>query len=706
LFDYYYLNLTSININFTKIIVLNSIPKIALVGNPNCGKTSLFNALTGLNQKVGNFAGVTVEGKIGSCNLPNNAKVNIIDLPGTYSLYPKSGDEYVAYDAIFGEEYKPEIIIVVVDATNLKRNLLFATQVIDLGLPVVIALSMLDIAARKEIKIDIDELSIQLGIPIVGINPRKNKGIKSLGRQLNSILDLKQKPVKNTFINNSALAPELIQQLKQKFPSLSDYACLHIAAETDQFHYLSEAQKSEINQIKTQVAFNKNKTQAKEILQRYSKINTVIQRAVVEMDPLKKELRSEKMDKLLLHPLYGNLILLFVLFTIFQALFWLASFPMDWIDGGLAYVTAQIAAALPDVWWARLLTSGVLAGVAGILVFVPQIMILFGLITLLEDSGYMARISFLTDRLMRGVGLSGRSVMPLISGMACAVPAILSARTIDNYRERLITIMITPLMSCSARLPVYTVLITLAIPRKFIGGFISIQGLVMLGLYLLGFFVALLIAKMSSVFFKKKGNSLFLMELPIYKAPRWPNVLRTMIEKAKIFVFDAGKVILFISIALWFLSNYSPKNSFTTAYTKPIVLEESYAGIAGKAIEPIFKPLGFDWKIDIALITSFAAREVFVGTMATLYSANEEDTSAGSTLVQKMSAAKRSDGSKVYTLATGVSLLLFYVFAMQCMSTLAIVYRETKSWKYPVYQFIYMFALAYLFSWVAFRLLN
>lgn len=655
---------------------------------------------------MGNFAGVTVEGKIGTATLPNKSKVNIIDLPGTYSLYPKSGDEYVTYDALFGKDIVPNLIVVIADATNLKRNLLFASQIIDTGIPVIIALSMLDIAARKAIKIDINELSIQLGVPIVGINPRKGKGITTLTKQIVQVLDANNVSSNREFIDNHSLAPELLTALQARFPKLSTYGLLHLAAETEHFHYLSAQQKVEIATIKQQFVFNKNKIQAKEILQRYSKINTIMQRSVAEEDPLQKELRSEKIDHLLLHPIYGNMILLVVLFIIFQALFWLASYPMDWIDGGLAAATEKLIAILPNTWWSKLLTGGILAGIAGILVFVPQIMILFGLITILEDSGYMARVSFLTDRLMRSVGLSGRSVMPLISGMACAVPAILSARTIDNYRERLITILITPLMSCSARLPVYTVLITLVIPRKNLLGFISIQGLVMLALYLLGFVVALIVAKISSLLLKKKGSSLFLLELPIYKAPRWRNVFQTMLDKAKIFVVDAGKVILLISVVLWFLSNYGPKGASTNPETNTVTLDESYAGVVGKAIEPVFRPLGFDWKIDIALITSFAAREVFVGTMATLYSANEDDISPGSTLVQKMAASKRKDGTKVYTLATGVSLLLFYVFAMQCMSTLAIVKRETKSWKYPAIQFVYMFGLAYLFSWVAYQILS
>jgi ferrous iron transport protein B len=672
---------------------VSEIRNIALVGNPNCGKTSLFNALTGLNQRVGNYAGVTVESKLGTVVLPNGKQVNIIDLPGTYSLYPKSGDEFVTYDALFDQS--PDAIVVLADATNLKRNLLFVSQIIDLGFPVIMALTMNDLAIKKEIKVDIDELAIQLGIPVVNINPRKGKGIKELLKHI-AHLQYHQRP--RVFLNTDIVSAPLLQSLSREFPHWSDYACIHLAAETEHFHFLLDEQRAKIEDLKVEYGFKKNKIQAQEILQRYQKINSIMAKSVVEEDPLRKELRSERFDKILLHPLYGNIILLIVLFILFQSIFWIASIPMDWIDEHLAAFTRWVATRLPQEWWSKLLTQGILAGIAGILVFIPQIMILFGLITILEDTGYMARISFLTDRLMRSVGLSGRSVMPLISGMACAVPAILSTRTIENLRERLITILITPLMSCSARLPVYTILISLIIPNETYFGFISLRGLIMLVMYLLGFFMALIVAKVSSYLFASKGKSFFLMELPIYKAPRWQNVFHTMIDKAKIFVWDAGKIILLISVILWFLCSYGPGEK------REVALENSYAGWIGKKIEPIFTPIGFDWKMDIAMITSFAAREVFVGSMATLYSVEEDADEK--TLLQKMENASRPDGSPVYTLATGMSLMLFYVFAMQCMSTMAIVKRETKSWKWPILQFIVMFFIAYAFSFLAYQVLK
>jgi ferrous iron transport protein B len=477
-----------------------------------------------------------------------------------------------------------------------------------------------------------------------------------------------------------------------------------------------------IENIERKHAFNPTKTQATEILQRYTRIKHVMQVAVSEPDPMQQTIITDKLDNVLLHRRWGYLILLGVLFLLFQSVFLLAQFPMDWIDGGFSALSGWLSANLPEAWWSDLLINGVVAGLSGILIFIPQIMILFGLITLLEDTGYMARISFLTDRLMRSVGLNGKSVMPLISGFACAVPAIMSARSIENKKERLLTILVTPLISCSARLPVYTILIGLVIPNKYFFGFLGLQGLVMMALYLLGLIMALIVSYIAKWFIHIKEKSFFILELPIYRAPRWNNVVHTMINKAKIFVFDAGKVIMIISLILWGLSSFGPGGRMDAvekvyaqakiANTKPVdqieneygtaKLENSFAGILGKSIEPVIKPLGYDWRIGIALITSFAAREVFVGTMATLYSVG--DDTEGLRLRDKMKAAKRPDGTPLFTLAAGLSLMIFYVFAMQCMSTLAITRRETKSWKWPVIQFVYMTGLAYLMSLLVYQL--
>ncbi len=695
-----------------------------MVGNPNSGKSSLFNCLTGLNQKVGNFPGVTVDKKTGSISLLGQ-EAEVIDLPGSYSLYPRRLDEWVSYKVLLNQDadVKADIVVAVADASNLKRNLLFCTQLIDLKIPVVVALTMMDVANRKGIKIDIAELERELGVPVVAVNPRKHKGIETLKKTIEQTSrHLYQSPVRD-FIDNRALATESIATLKNVFPELSDYTAIHYLINHESFN-LPPATQDIIEGIEKATSFNPTKTQAEEILQRYTRIKHIMKVSVSEPDPLQKSLFSEKLDTVLLHRRWGYLILLAVLFLLFQCVFWLASFPMDWIDTGFTSISGWLNNVLPQNLITDLLINGVIAGLGGIVIFVPQIMILFGLVTILEDTGYMARISFLTDRLMRSVGLNGKSVMPMISGFACAVPAIMSARNIENRKERLLTILITPLMSCSARLPVYTILIGLVIPKTYLLGFIGVQGLVMMSLYLLGLVVALLVSYVAKFFIKIKEKSFFILELPVYRSPRWKNAVQTMIEKARIFVLQAGKVIMIISLILWLLSSFGPSGKMEAAsaqYEQQIAqpgadsavldqqlatakLENSYAGIMGKSLEPAIKPLGYDWKIGIALITSFAAREVFVGTMATLYSVGDDDNELK--LQEKMKLAVREDGSPVFTLATGVSLMVFYVFALQCMSTLAIVKRETRSWKWPAIQFVYMTGLAYLLGWIAYKLLS
>jgi ferrous iron transport protein B len=701
---------------------------IALVGNPNSGKSSLFNALTGLNQKVGNFPGVTVDKKTGTSRISPQLEANIIDLPGTYSLYPKSADEFVTYDLLLNPAGadRPDIVVIIADASNLKRNLLFCSQIIDLKKPVIIGLTMMDIAKKKGVEIDLAGLERELGLPVVAINPRKNKGIAPLKKNIELIAQEKFGAPARDFIENHALAPAVIEEVQQQLPLGSNYAALHVAVNYDELTFIDKSKQAAIREVLQRHAFNKTKVQGEEIMQRYARIKQIMHSTVVETDPLQKQLQTERIDNLLLHRFWGYAILLAVLFLLFQSIFWIASYPMDLIDGGFASLSGWLTDVLPDTKLTDIFINGIIAGLGGIAVFIPQIMILFGLITILEDTGYMARISFLTDRLMRQVGLNGKSVMPLISGVACAVPAIMAARSIENRKERLITIMITPLMSCSARLPIYTIMIALVIPDKNLLGFLNLQGLVMMGLYLMGFFMAILIAAVMKLFVKIREKSYFIMELPVYRAPRWKNVGTTMVEKAKIFVTDAGKVIMVISIILWFLASYGPSNRMEAVHAKYEQLQAqttdstqiadldkqmqseklsaSYAGILGHSIEPVVEPLGFDWKIGIALITSFAAREVFVGTMATLYSVGSDADENDATLREKMASATRIDGSPVYTLATGLSLMIFYAFAMQCMSTLAIVKRETKSWKYPVIQFVYMTALAYVCSLLVYNL--
>ncbi|QOR76822.1 MAG: ferrous iron transport protein B [Thermoflavifilum sp.] len=699
---------------------------IVLVGNPNSGKTSLFNALTGLNQKVGNFPGVTVDKKVGYTRLDHHLEAKVVDLPGTYSIYPRSADEWVTFDVLLNPRNpdRPDIVICLADASNIKRNLLFCSQIIDLKIPVVIALTMMDIAQQKGIRIDVPALELALGVPVVALNPRKEKGIAVLKKVLALTAAGQYRPPAHDFIPVRDMAPGLIGNTRKYVEVKSDYAALLVAAHQERLKFLNGGQRLALMNILADEQFNRAKVQGEEIMQRYQRISQIMAQAVIIHDAHRKNLITEHIDHILLHRFWGYIILLAVLFLLFQSIFWLAQYPMGLIEQAFTWLSTWLSQLLPAGWFSDLLVNGIVAGLSGIAVFVPQIMILFGLITILEDTGYMARVSFLSDRLMRQVGLNGKSVMPLISGLACAVPAIMATRNIENYKERLITILVTPLMSCSARLPVYIVLISLVIPDRYLLGFLSLQGLVMMGLYLLGFFMALLVAWVMKQIIHIKEKSYFILELPVYRPPRWKNVLITMVQKARIFVTDAGKVIMVISLILWILASYGPHRQMEqlrTHYASLIQqqpqhrealeiqyqadrLEHSYAGMLGHVIEPVIRPLGFDWKIGIALITSFAAREVFVGTMATLYSVQGGKDADRDTLRQKLQQARHPDGSKVYTLPVGLSLMIFYVFAMQCMSTLAVVKRETKSWKFPLIQLGYMTGLAYVASFLTYHI--
>ncbi len=700
-------------------------PYIALIGNPNSGKSSIFNLLTGLRQKVGNFPGVTVEKKVGTFVLGSKQSCQVLDLPGTYSLYPRRTDEWVSYKQLMTPDAgeKVDLAVVVADASNLRRNLLYVSQVIDLKIPVVVALTMVDLAKKRGIKIDVDCLSREMQVPVVVVNARTGKGIdqlKSTVAQMmhNEVLGQDFYPIDN-------LAVDAIHEMRELMPSLSNYAAVHHLINHESFDLQDELQ-DRIEKIEEKYKFNHTKIQAEDIQLRYKRIRQVMQKSVVEESIEKRKMFSEQLDHFFLHRTWGYLIMAVVLLIMFQSVFWVAEYPMNAIEYGFGALGGWLGSILPEGWFADVLINGILAGLGGILVFVPQIMILFGLITLLEDTGYMARISFLSDRIMRRVGLNGKSVMPMIGGFACAVPAIMSARNIENKKERLLTIMVTPFMSCSARLPVFTILASLVVPNKNILGIFNLQGLVLMGLYVLGIVIALAVSYVMNLFIKIKEKSFFILELPVYRQPRWKNIVVTMVEKAKVFVFDAGKVIMIISLVLWAFSSFGPGNKrkmIEQEFTQLIkrdpsneskyqvemsskMLENSYAGIIGRSIEPVIAPLGYDWKIGIALITSFAAREVFVGTMATLYSVGEDADENSETLRKKMQSAKRSDGSTVYTTATGYSLLIFYLLAMQCMSTLAVVKKETGSWKWPMIQLLYMTGLAYLLSFIAYQILK
>ncbi|MEE2700210.1 MAG: ferrous iron transport protein B [Bacteroidota bacterium] len=683
--------------------------KVVLAGNPNSGKSTLFNALTGLRQKVGNYPGITVEKRTGNCNLNKNSKAEIIDVPGAYSLYPKSIDEWVAQQVICNkkDEGAPEVTVVVADATNLRRSIFLITQIIDLKMKVVLALNMVDLSLQQGLIIDVSRLSEELKIPVVAINARKQEGI---GRLKQAIIQADSREVLPSFFDVRSLFNNIIEDANELRKTKNDY---------DSFLALCLLDTNEdikLNSLCKKHQFIPSRAQAQETIRRYKKIDEVVDICCATVKIEGNRSVTKWLDDVLIHPVCGYFIFLGVLFLIFQAIFSWSVYPMDLIDSLFTDLSVWVAATLPAGVFNDLLVKGVLAGLGGIIIFVPQIAFLFAFIAFLEDTGYMARVGFITDKILRGFGLNGRSIIPLLSGAACAIPAIMSARTISSWKERMITIMVTPLMSCSARLPVYTLIIAVMIPSEQNWGPFNLQGLVMMAFYLLGFLAALGTAFVLKFILKAKERSYYIMEMPSYKIPDWKTVIYTIVEKVKVFLFDAGKVIIAISIVLWFLSSYAPGNRFEKIDAKwagkenaeihiaAEKLEVSYAGIIGKSIEPAIKPLGFDWKIGIALITSFAAREVFVGTMSTIYSVGDESTQS---IKERLESVKNPETSKpFFTGAVGISLMLFYAFAMQCMSTLAIVRRETNSWKWPIVQFLYMGILAYLSSLIAYQILS
>ncbi len=648
--------------------------KIALIGNPNAGKSSLFNQLTGLNQHVGNYPGVTVDKHYGDYTGPDNEKVEVIDLPGTYSLFARSGDEEVAVEVLSRPDHPdyPDVVVVVVDTSNLERSLLLFTQVADLKVPVILALNMSDLLVKEGFELNQEKLSEMLGgVKWVSINARKGTGVD----RLKEAIAADEKASSTKFVPNS-----LVQTY-------------HKNEHVDQ-----EAQVADTNE-------------------RYKKIKQILQFCLKRKEAPESQRRlTQRIDRWVTHPIGGYVIFLGILFLIFQAIYKFATVPMDLIDGVFGQASNWVQDLLPAGVLTDLLAQGIIPGVGGVVIFIPQIVLLFAFLALLEEVGYMSRVVFIMDRLMRPLGLHGKSVVPLISGVACAIPAIMATRGIDQWKDRLVTIMVVPLMSCSARLPVYVLLIALVIPEETVFGFMDLQGLVLMGMYLLGTVAALLVSVVFKLMIKTKRPSFLIMELPTYKSPRWQNIGLTLFEKTRIFVVDAGKVILAISIILWVMASYGPpgridaatqtavENGLDENEVASVQLENSWIGLLGKQIEPVIKPLGYDWQIGIALITSFAAREVFVGSMATIYSVGE-DFEEGDTLLNRMKAQTHADtGEPVYSLAAGLSLMIFYAFAMQCMSTLAIARRETKSWKWPLLQMAYMTGLAYFGAWIAYQL--
>ena len=694
--------------------------KVALIGNPNTGKTSVFNQLTGLRQQVGNYPGITVEKKIGSCKLSENVKATILDLPGTYSLNASSIDENVVIELLMNknDEYFPDVAVVMTEVENLKRNLLLFTQIKDLEIPTVLVINMSDRMAKKGIDLDIPFLEKELKTKIALVSSRKNIGIDSIKNLILNYESLSTEPC----LNASVIDVEYFDKLRRAFPNQLLYKLWLVI--TQDVNFLN------LDRNEVQSNFTKSKTelkrlQQKETIKRYQFINDTLKVGQI-IDVSKATDIRAKLDRVLTHKFFGYVIFFGILMLIFQSIFNWSSYPMDFIDETFTSLASYAKSHLPAGEFTNLISEGIIPGIGGIVIFVPQIAFLFLFISVLEESGYMSRVVFLMDKIMRRYGLSGKSVVPLISGTACAIPAIMSARNIENWKERLITILVTPFTTCSARLPVYAILISLIIPDKKIIGFFSLQGLTLMVLYLLGFFMAIVSAIILNKVLQFKSKSYFVVEMPSYKIPLFKNVGINVLEKTKAFVFGAGKIILAISVILWFLGSHGPKDTFGNAQQivenevyasklkiNPSVIEDnvaayklenSYIGIIGRSIEPVIKPLGYDWKIGIAVVTSFAAREVFVGTLATIYSVGNSDDET--TIKNKMAAEIKPDGTKIFNFATGVSLLLFYAFAMQCISTLAIVKKETNSWKWPIIQLIFMSGFAYLVALSAYQILK
>lgn len=694
--------------------------KVALIGNPNVGKTSVFNQLTGLNQQVGNYPGITVEKKQGVCKLNENTRARIIDLPGTYSLNASSIDENVVIELLLNknDEDFPDVAVVVTEVENLKRNLLLFTQIKDLEIPTILVINMADRMALKGIELDIPALEKELKTKIALISSRKKTGINQLKELILNYTELSTEPC----LHASSIDPDYFNNLRRAFPNQLLYKLWLVITQDVNFLNL---ERNEIKSSFTKSHADLKRLQQKETIKRYQFINDTL-KIGQKIDVSKATDIRAKIDRILTHKIYGYVIFFGILMLIFQFLFDWSSIPMDFIDETFANFSSLAKQHLPAGEFTNLISEGLIPGIGGIVIFIPQITFLFLFISVLEESGYMSRVVFLMDKIMRKFGLSGKSIVPLISGTACAIPAIMSARNIENWKERLITILVTPFTTCSARLPVYAILISLIIPEKRIFGFLSLQGLTLMALYLLGFGMAVLSAYLLNKYLKLSCKSYFVVEMPSYKIPMLKNVGLNVLEKTKAFVTGAGKIILALSVILWYLGSHGLSDDFNNAeaiitqqnknktitaeafedQVNSFKLENSYIGYMGKAIEPAIRPLGYDWKIGIAVVSSFAAREVFVGTLATIYSVgshSEEET----TIKNRMAAEVHPvTGKKIFNFATGISLLLFYAFAMQCISTLAIVKKETNSWKWPIIQLVFMSGFAYITALIAYQVLK
>ena len=702
---------------------MNATPiKVALIGNPNVGKTSVFNELTGLNQQVGNYPGITVEKKQGICKLTESVKAKIIDLPGTYSLNASSIDENVVIELLLNknDEDFPDVAVVVTEVENLKRNLLLFTQIKDLEIPAILVINMADRMQLKGIELHIATLEQELKTKIALVSSRKKTGIEQLKTLILNYKELSTEPC----LNASSIDPDYFDNLRRAFPNQLLYKLWLVITQDVNFLNL---ERNEVKSSFTKSHADLKKLQQKETIKRYQFINDTLKKGQI-IDRSKATDFREKIDRVLTHKFFGYIIFFGILLVIFQFLFDWSSIPMDFIDTTFANFSSLAKQHLPAGEFTNLISEGIIPGIGGILIFIPQIAFLFFFISVLEESGYMSRVVFLMDKIMRNFGLSGKSKVPLISGTACAIPAIMSARNIENWKERLITILVTPFTTCSARLPVYAILISLIIPEERVLGFLSLQGLTLMGLYLLGFGMAIFSSYLLNLYLKLNCKSYFVVEMPSYKIPMFKNVGINVLEKTRSFVTGAGKIILALSVVLWFLGSHGLSDDFNHAEQNVIQefqsknislnatqledkvnaykLENSYIGYMGKAIEPAIRPLGFDWKIGIAVVSSFAAREVFVGTLATIYSVGSHSTE-DTTIKNRMAAEVHPvTGEKVFNFATGISLMLFYAFAMQCISTLAIVKKETNSWRWPIIQLVFMSGFAYIVALIAYQILS
>jgi ferrous iron transport protein B len=690
--------------------------KVALIGNPNVGKTSVFNHLTGLNQQVGNYPGITVDKKVGYCKLNQNTRAKIIDLPGTYSLNANSIDENLVIELLLNKKDDdfPDVAVVVTEVENFKRNLLLFTQIKDLEIPTLLVINMSDRMKQKGIELDIPFLETQFQTKIALVSSRKNLGIDELKKLILSYKTISTTPC----LNASSIDEEYFDRLRKAFPNQLLYKLWLVI--TQDVNFLNLQRNEMVNNF-TRSHQELKKIQQKETIKRYQFINDLKIGQKINKNTA-TDFQS-KLDNILTHKVFGYLIFFGILMLIFQSIFDWSNIPMEFIDNTFSKLSSFSKENLPVGKFSDLISEGIIPGIGGILIFIPQIAFLFLFISVLEESGYMSRVVFLMDKIMRKFGLSGKSIVPLISGTACAIPAIMGARNIENWKERLITILVTPFITCSARLPVYAILISLIIPEERIFGF-SMQGLTLMGLYFLAFIVAIGSAYILNKVLKLKTKSYFVVEMPSYKVPLFKNVALNVLEKTKSFVTGAGKIILAISVILWFLgshgsSKFQNAENIVKANNKDKVvttevfenqvnafkLEHSYIGVMGKTIEPAIKPLGYDWKIGIAVVSSFAAREVFVGTLATIYSVGNQSEEQA-TIKTKMAEDIDVNGNKIFNFATGISLLLFYTFAMQCISTLAIVKKETNSWKWPLVQLVFMTGFAYLTAFIAYQILK